>query len=182
MINGLYNVSTYGFLSGVSKEKIKQKIDELILQDKIEKAPSLYPTLSLTLKGEEELENQKVVELKIEPKKPSSSSIDLRKNIPLFERLKNVRKLLASKFNQPEFLVCPDDILQEIAIKMPRTKEEFYVLPNMTEKIFLKCGEAMIEEINSFLLEQNNSDKKRKTSHRKCQNNFEYDKRRIELN
>lgn len=159
---GLYNVSTYGFLSGVSKEKIKQKIDELILQDKIEKAPSLYPTLSLTLKGEEELENQKVVELKIEPKKPSSSSIDLRKNIPLFERLKNVRKLLASKFNQPEFLVCPDDILQEIAIKMPRTKEEFYVLPNMTEKIFLKCGEAMIEEINSFLLEQNNSDKKEK--------------------
>lgn len=158
----LYNVSTYGFLSGVSKEKIKQKIDELILQDKVEKAPSLYPTLSLTLKGEEELENQKVVELKIEPKKPSPTSIDLRKNIPLFERLKNVRKLLASKFNQPEFLVCSDEILQEIAIKMPQTKEEFLVIPNMTEKIFLKCGEAMIEEINSFLSEQNNSDEKEK--------------------
>lgn len=158
----LYNVSTYGFLSGVSKEKIKQKIDELILQDKVEKAPSLYPTLSLTLKGEEELENQKVVELKIEPKKPSPTSIDLRKNIPLFERLKNVRKLLASKFNQPEFLVCSDEILQEIAIKMPRTKEEFLVIPNMTEKIFLKCGEAMIEEINSFLSEQNNSDEREK--------------------
>lgn len=158
----LYNVSTYGFLSGVSKEKIKQKIDELILQDKVEKAPSLYPTLSLTLKGEEELENQKVVELKIEPKKPSLTSIDLRKNIPLFERLKNVRKLLASKFNQPEFLVCSDEILQEIAIKMPRTKEEFLVIPNMTEKIFLKCGEAMIEEINLFLSEQNNSDEKEK--------------------
>lgn len=132
------------------------------MQDKVEKAPSLYPTLSLTLKGEEELENQKVVELKIEPKKPSPTSIDLRKNIPLFERLKNVRKLLASKFNQPEFLVCSDEILQEIAIKMPRTKEEFLVIPNITEKIFLKCGEAMIEEINSFLSEQNNSDEKEK--------------------
>jgi len=157
---GLYNVSTYGFLSGVSKEKIKQKIDELILQDKVEKSTSLYPTLSLTLKGEEILENQKVVELKIEQKKPHSTSIDLRKNIPLFERLKNVRKHLASKFNQPEFLVCPDDILQEIAIKMPKTKEEFFEIPGMTEKIFLKCSEAIMEEINSFSSEQNNSNNK----------------------
>ena len=150
---GLYNVSTYGFLSGIDKEKIKEKINELILQDKIEKAPSLYPTLSLTLKGEEELENLKVVELKIEPKKTSSSQIDLRKNLPLFERLKNVRKHLASKFNQPEFLICSDEILRELSIKMPRTKEEFYLIPNMTEKIFLKCGEAMIEEINKYVAE-----------------------------
>lgn len=154
---GLHNVSTYGFLSGVSKEKIKQKINELILQDKIEKAASLYPTLSLTLKGEEELENHKVVELKIETKKPKSTITDLRKNIPLFERLKNVRKLLASKFNQPEFLVCSDEVLQEIAIKMPRSKEEFLVIPGMSEKIFLKCGEAMLEEINTFFPDQDNS-------------------------
>ncbi len=57
----LFNVSTYGFLSGIDKEKIKQKINELILQDKVEKAANLYPTLSLTPKGEEELENLKVV-------------------------------------------------------------------------------------------------------------------------
>lgn len=158
---GLYNVSSYGFLSGISKEKIKQKIDELILQDKIEKAASLYPTLSLTLKGEEELADQKVVELKIEQKR-FSSPIDLRKNIPLLERLKIVRKHLASKYNQPEFLVCPDYILQKIAITMPRNKEEFYAIPDMTEKIFLKCSEAMIEEINSFLSELNGSADKEK--------------------
>ncbi|NPV12504.1 MAG: RecQ family ATP-dependent DNA helicase [Ignavibacteria bacterium] len=149
----LFNVSTYGFLSGIDKEKIKQKINDLILQDKVEKAASLYPTLSLTQKGEEELENLKVIELKIEPKKPSPSQIDLRKNLPLFDRLKNVRKHLASKFNQPEFLICSDEILRELSIKMPRTKEEFYLIPNMTEKIFLKCGEAMLEEINNFILE-----------------------------
>jgi ATP-dependent DNA helicase RecQ len=149
----LYNVSTYGFLSGIDKEKIKQKINELILQDKVEKTASLYPTLSLTRKGEEELENLKVVELKIEPRKSSSTQIDLRKNLPLFDRLKNVRRQLASKFNQPEFLVCSDEILRELSIKMPRTKEEFYLIPNMTEKIFLKCGEAMLEEINNFIFE-----------------------------
>lgn len=149
----LFNVSTYGFLSGIDKEKIKQKINDLILQDKVEKAASLYPTLSLTQKGEEELENLKVVELKIEPKKPSPTQIDLRKNLPLFDRLKNVRKHLASKFNQPEFLICSDEILRELSIKMPRTKEEFYLIPNMTEKIFLKCGEAMLEEINNFISE-----------------------------
>ncbi len=149
----LFNVSTYGFLSGVDKEKIKQKINELILQDKVEKAASLYPTLSITPKGEEELENLKVVELKIEPKKPPPSQIDLRKNLPLFDRLKNVRKHLASKFNQPEFLICSDEILRELSIKMPKTKEEFYLIPNMTEKIFLKCGEAMLEEINNFISE-----------------------------
>jgi ATP-dependent DNA helicase RecQ len=149
----LFNVSTYGFLSGVDKEKIKQKINELILQDKVEKAASLYPTLSITPKGEEELENLKVVELKIEPKKPPPSQIDLRKNLPLFDRLKNVRKHLAAKFNQPEFLICSDEILRELSIKMPKTKEEFYLIPNMTEKIFLKCGEAMLEEINNFISE-----------------------------
>ncbi|MCX8056330.1 MAG: RecQ family ATP-dependent DNA helicase [Ignavibacteria bacterium] len=157
----LYNVSTYGFLSGVSREKIKQKIDELILQDKIEKAASLYPTLSITSKGEDELENQKVIELKIETKKTSSLSIDLRKNIPLFDRLKNLRKQLASRFNQPEYLVCSDEMLREISIKMPRTKEEFYLIPNMTEKIFLKCGDAMLEEINSFLQEQGENEKEK---------------------
>ena len=153
----LYNVSTYGFLSGIDKEKIKQKINELILQDKIEKTPSLYPTLSLTLKGEEELHNLKVIELKIEPKKPTPSQIDLRKNLPLLDRLKIVRKHLALKFNQPEFLICSDEILRELSIKMPRTKEEFYLIPNMTEKIFLKCGEAMLEEINNFISENYSS-------------------------
>ncbi len=77
----------------------------------------------------------------------------MRKNLPLFDRLKNIRKHLASKFNQPEFLICSDEILRELSIKMPRTKEEFYLIPNMTEKIFLKCGEAMLEEINNFISE-----------------------------
>lgn len=157
----LYNVSTYGFLSGVSKEKIKQKINELILSNKIEKDASLYPTLSLTPKGEEELINEKIVELKIEQKRSSVPSGDLRKNIPLYERLKNVRKTLSAKFNQPEFLVCPDEVLKEISIKMPKTREEFLVIDGMTERIFLKCGESMIEEIINYLSEQQNNNKEK---------------------
>ncbi len=152
---GLYNVSTYGFLSGISKEKIKEKVNSLILEDKIEKAASIYPTLSLTEKGLQAIGDNEVVEIKIEPKRKSSTIVDLRKNLPVIDRLRNVRKFLSQKFNQPEFLICSDDMLQEIAIKLPRTKEEFFLIPNMTERIYLKCGEAMIEAINNFLNSRN---------------------------
>ncbi len=154
----LFNVSTYGFLSGIDKEKIKTKINELIVQDKIEKSPSLYPTLSITSKGLDELNNQQITEIKIEPKTTkSSTTVDLRKNLSLYDRLKNLRKKIASKFNQPENFVCPDDLLREISVVMPRTREEFRTISGMTEKIFLKCSNEMIEEINSFLSEAETS-------------------------
>lgn len=154
----LFNVSTYGFLSGIDKEKIKTKINELIVQDKIEKSPSLYPTLSITPKGLDELNNQQITEIKIEPRTAKSSkTIDLRKNLSLYDRLKNLRKKIANKYNQPEHFVCPDDLLREISVAMPRTKEEFRSIAGITEKVFLKCGNEMIEEINNFLAETETS-------------------------
>lgn len=155
----LFNVSTYGFLSGIDKEKIRTKINELIVQDKIEKSPSLYPTLSITPKGLDELSYQQITEIKIEPKATKSSTkIDLRKNLSLYDRLKNLRKKIASKFNQPENFVCPDDLLREISVVMPRNKEEFRTISGMTEKVILKCCSEMIEEINKFLAETEMSD------------------------
>ncbi len=158
----LHEVSTYGFCSGISKETIREKIDSLIAQNKLSKTASLYPTLYLTDEGERIVSDSAVKELTLPtPVKPSK--VDLKVNLNLYDRLRDVRNLIAKKYNQPNFMICSDEILREISVQMPRTKNEFFRIKGVGEKIFLKCGEAMIQEVNSFLNEiQNDRDDKAK--------------------
>lgn len=159
----LFNVSTYGFLSGIAKEKIREKIDNLISSDKIQKSPTLYPVLSLTDKGEAELEGISVSTIKfVDKSQETRNQVDLRKNLNLLERLKVRRKALANKFNQPENFVCPDDILREISVKLPKTKEELNQIKGINQKIILKCGEDFLDEILLFLNETGKIQEKEK--------------------
>ncbi|MBM4177061.1 MAG: RecQ family ATP-dependent DNA helicase [Ignavibacteria bacterium] len=158
----LHEVSTYGFCSGISKEAIKEKIDMLIAQNKLSKTASLYPTLFLTEEGEKTISDSGVKELTLPtPVKPSK--VDLKVNLSLYERLRDTRNLIAKKYNQPNFMICSDEILREISVQMPRTKNELFRVKGVGEKVFLKCGEAMIQEVNSFLNEiQNDGNDKAK--------------------
>lgn len=153
--NNLFNVSTYGALSGLNSQNIKEVITNLIAQDKIHQSSSIYSVLSLTSKGEEIVKNHSV-QLSIPSiRKLATNHIDLRKNLDLFQRLKNVRKSLAQKYSQPEFLICSDEVLRELAIKIPTTEEEFLKVKGVTPKLFLKCGSEIIETIKDFISEKN---------------------------
>ncbi len=163
MENKLFNVSTYGYLSGFSKEKIREKINKLIAYDKIHKSPSLYPVLSLTKKGEAELSGLNITEFKPEISRTElKPAIDLRKNLNLFDRLRERRKSLARKFNQPENFICPDEILREISLQVPKTREELNLIKGMTSRIVLKCGDDFLEEISNFLAESKKENEKEK--------------------
>ncbi|MBU2446621.1 MAG: RecQ family ATP-dependent DNA helicase [Bacteroidetes bacterium] len=158
----LHEVSTYGFCSGISKEAIKEKIVQLIAQNKLNKTASLYPTLFLTEEGEKIVSDSTVKEL-ILPTPIKPAKVDLKVNLNLYERLRDVRNLIAKRYNQPNFMICSDEILREMSVEMPRTKNEFFRIKGVGEKVFLKCGEAMIQEVISFLNEkQNEGDDKAK--------------------
>ncbi|MCX8011020.1 MAG: RecQ family ATP-dependent DNA helicase [Ignavibacteria bacterium] len=149
----LHEVSTYGFCSGIKKDVIKEKINSLLAENKLNKTSSLFPTIYLTEDGEKIISGINVKELVLPtPVKPDK--VDLKVNLSLYERLRDVRNLIAKRYNQPSFMICSDEVLREASIQMPQNKNEFFKINGVGEKVFLKCGDAIINEINNFLREQ----------------------------
>lgn len=70
---------------------------------------------------------------------------DYENDIILFNKLKIVRKEIAYKFNQPEHLICSDELLREIVRKKPTGTSDLLSVEGFSMKRLNKIGNEFIE-------------------------------------
>ncbi|WHY54582.1 DNA helicase RecQ [Peribacillus simplex] len=153
---GFQNLSTYGIINDQSAKDVGDFIDFLTAKQYIEMTGGQFPVLKVTNAGREVLLGQKKV-LRKEIKKVSSISADHG----LFEELRQVRKELASKENVPPFIIFSDASLKDMAVKLPRTEEEFLEVKGVGMQKFERFGSVFLQGISQYVqahpeLETNN--------------------------
>ena len=68
----------------------------------------------------------------------------------LFNQLREVRKKAADRFMQSGYLICPDDVLREVARKQPKSKFELLNINGFNSRMFNKLGNDFLEILTSY--------------------------------
>ncbi|MGE7646565.1 DNA helicase RecQ [Peribacillus frigoritolerans] len=143
---GFQKLSTYGIINDQTAKDVGDFIDFLTAKQYIEMTGGQFPVLKVTNAGREVLLGQKKV-LRKEIKKVSSISADHG----LFEELRQLRKELASTENVPPFIIFSDASLKDMAVKLPRTEEEFLEVKGVGMQKFERFGDAFLQVISQFV-------------------------------
>lgn len=72
----------------------------------------------------------------------------------LFNLLREVRKKAADRFMQSGYLICPDNVLREVARVQPKNKFELLNINGFNSRMFNKLGNDFLEVISSYKPEQ----------------------------
>jgi ATP-dependent DNA helicase RecQ len=67
----------------------------------------------------------------------------------LYNHLREARKKAADRFMQPAYLICPDNVLRDIARIKPANKNELLRINGFNSRMFNKAGNDFLEVINS---------------------------------
>ncbi|MEI2472602.1 DNA helicase RecQ [Peribacillus frigoritolerans] len=143
---GFQKLSTYGIINDQTAKDVGDFIDFLTAKQYIEMTGGQFPVLKVTNAGREVLLGQKKV-LRKEMKKVSSISADHG----LFEELRQLRKELASTENVPPFIIFSDASLKDMAVKLPRTEEEFLEVKGVGMQKFERFGDAFLQVISQYV-------------------------------
>lgn len=156
--HGHDKLSVHGIVKDFSDDEIGQIIKSLLDRNYIRKNDGQYPTLAITKKGASFLQGNEKLEL-AKPRadiiidKKIKGTIDFDNE--LFEKLRELRKSIASEQNVPPFVIFGDKALQEMAHYFPTDKENFATISGVGEKKLLKYADTFIEAINNYLKEDN---------------------------
>lgn len=133
--NDLSNLSTFGSCSHFKKDEIEKSISSLLKEDRI-----------VTDAGY--LKLKKIIDKEINSKDEAFQNYE--KDLILFNLLRQVRKETAQKYGQTPSMICPDNILREIAAKKPMSFSEMMNIPGFNQRMFNKIGDDFICAIKDF--------------------------------
>ncbi len=150
MLRGENNVdsdnsfSASGSCSNYAQEELKQSIHELLAKNFIEKSEGSRKFLRLTSFGRDFLIQNGIVDE--EKNKPQNYET----NLELFNLLREVRTKAAKKFLQTSYLICPDEVLREVARQRPSSRHELLRINGFNERMFNKIGHDFLEVLAAF--------------------------------
>jgi ATP-dependent DNA helicase RecQ len=152
-------LSVFGIVDDFEENELGQIINQLINLNYIFKSIGEYPTLSLTKQGAEFLGKDQKLEIQkpkvdIEFKKTAQRG-ELDYNKDLFEKLRILRKQIATAENVPPFVIFGDITLQEMAYYFPADNQSFLALSGVGAKKMEKFSAIFLPVINSFAKENN---------------------------
>lgn len=134
---------TFGSCSNYSTGDLRVVLQNLIAQGLINKNKGSGRSLNLKEELEREIRKQKSETAKNSPD-------DYETNLELFNLLRSARTRIAKRFLQSGMLICPDDILREVAIQRPATEREILAIKGFTQRMFNKAGMEFLEITRGF--------------------------------
>lgn len=146
-----YNsITTFGVCRNYEKHEILSVLFELIESKVITKG--VRDLINLTEQGFE-----KIKQLGLH--KVANPKTGYEDNLELFNSLRTIRQDVSKKFMQTPNLICPDDVLSNIAKSKPKNREQFLALEGTNERMFTKIGSEVIEAVLANERIQNNNQK-----------------------
>lgn len=148
-------IKTFGVGKDRDKSHWRLVIDNLLAQGLITQTPGDYPVLQLVPAAREVLFNGRQVHIlksrKISAKRREPVAAQGGPyNEQLFEKLRELRKRLATEQGVPPYVVFSDRTLHEMARTMPGTEEEMLHVNGVGEKRFARYGRQFMEAIQLF--------------------------------
>lgn len=151
--NGHERLSTWGLLSDVNRTNIRSWIEQLTGQEYLETYGD-YQVLRVTAKGRRVLTGDESPKLL----KPSGRAAQKTKGGPaagswegvdrdLFERLKDLRREIATEKNLPAYMIFDDAALRDMARRRPASVQEFLAVRGVGEKKAHEYGSRFLTEI-----------------------------------
>ncbi|MBF0559594.1 MAG: DNA helicase RecQ [Nitrospirae bacterium] len=148
-------VKTYGTGKGKDKKYWRSVVDELIAQAALMQEGDPYPVLKITQKGSDILYGkEKITALRKEEAKPKAARHrgELEGyDEALFERLRAVRKKMASVQQVPPYIIFSDKTLHEMCKYFPSTLSEMRKISGIGDVKLQRYGEDFVREINLYL-------------------------------
>ncbi len=149
----LDELSTYGIMKDTSKNQLYQMIDFLLIEEYLIQADDQFPVLQLGPRALEVLKDNVPLQMKLikEDERTTPHQQDTTSDSsPLFEKLRLVRRELASKERLPAYIIFNDASLLEMSQRCPVTPEEFVKISGVGEKKLEKYGEHFMAAIKEF--------------------------------
>ncbi|MBA4251248.1 MAG: hypothetical protein C0425_08240 [Chlorobiaceae bacterium] len=139
----LKDVPTFSSGANYSKKDLTIVLRKAIETNHLKKDILSETKIYLTNKGKDLLLAKGVIqETEIES--------NYEETLALYHQLKEVRTKVGIKFNQPNYLIISDEILQEISRNKPESITELYKIKGINERTLTKIGNEIIECIKNY--------------------------------
>lgn len=154
---GYEQLSTYGLLKDHSEQEVLFFIESLLQMGFLAKTSGEFPLLiwsarsASVVKGE-----QKVHFIKRKTQKEISANRGKRDNVSLlydpavFDALYQLRLKIAREEKVPPYIIFNDRVLQEMAVHIPQTRQEFVKINGVGPLKWDKFGERFLEVLRRF--------------------------------
>lgn len=157
---GVMELDSYGSLKEVSKVKLRNIMNHLLLTDRLLLTNDEFPILKLTEKSEIALDDTILMKLakereKVQTVKKEKKQMVGEANSELFIKLRTLRLELSKKEKVPPYIIFSDKTLTDMSAKAPVTKEEMLAVSGVGEVKFKRYGEAFMEVIKCYKNEGN---------------------------
>jgi len=147
-------LSTYG----IGKEHTRQEWGaigrELVRLGFLRQTTEKFSVLELTEEGREVLSKRKPVTLTkpmAVPETRTHRAGEISCDEPLFERLRQVRRVVADERELPAYIIFSDVSLRQMARTYPATEQEFARISGVGEKKLREFGAVFLAEISTHL-------------------------------
>ena len=158
---GAEHLSHYGALAPMKETEIKKLIDQLVLEDILEETKGRYTCLRCGPHAQELLAGTcpvvaRVPVLAPEPvspptggrrRRPSASDVLDTAEMALFERLRALRKDLASLEKVPPYIIFADKTLVDMCRKKPKTEAELLEVNGVGKNKLARYGTKFLNAI-----------------------------------
>ena len=149
-------LSTYGLLKDIPKAQLRDWVYQLIGQGSLELEGTEYPILKLNanskaiLFGEAQPRLIRTVAATKERKQAAPSDAVAHADKALFEKLKALRKRLASEQNVPPFIIFSDNVLYEMSALRPSTLEGMLNVSGIGNVKLNAYGRSFLDVIQEY--------------------------------
>lgn len=141
----------YDVLQG--KEKVFLKVSEIQMQVSVQKKRKEGNVGAEGYEKNRQADKALFIEKTMQTEKVAKTE-DMFDEI-LFDRLRNLRKMMAEKQNLPPYIIFHDSSLKEMCRHLPKDREEMLSISGIGETKFDMYGEIFIEEIQKYIDENN---------------------------
>jgi ATP-dependent DNA helicase RecQ len=151
---GHEKLSTYGLLKDLPRRTVTNLVYQLIDAGLLERTPGDRPVLKLNTASWEVMRGRRTVSL-IQAKKGSARRTRIEETSwrdvdeALFEKLRNLRREIATERGMPAYVILHDATLRELASVRPTTLEALRHIRGMGQRKLADFGARLLECIES---------------------------------
>ena len=147
-------LQAFGSCANYSKYDLKTILHSLKETGLINKTSGKKTGFTISKELKQKLESSK-------PEKYLQNDLeDYDKNLETFNMLHEIRTRASKRFLQSGGIICPDNIMREIAIQKPTSEKELMKIKGFSQRMFNKIGKEFLEALNTAT-EAGSSDKRK---------------------
>ncbi len=157
---GLTSLSTYGIMRGDDRSRVRDIMEFLEAEgyfttDNDRRVCVLLPKADVFIKSGKRLvmrmSKRDIKKASVQPKKAIIRADAQHQNPELFERLRELRKNLASALGVPPYVVFADSALWSMCAILPKDHQEFLAVAGVGARKAERYGKIFMEEIDNYL-------------------------------